>query len=674
MKFLSKKIIWVFLFQFSLIYSWGQIDSVEIETRIEQMKKELRELKKENNELFGKKAFEYKDFAQKHNRLEEEEKAWRQISYYYMRKGDYDSLGLINRKLIEAAQQISPIHTASAYLYTISYFHHKNELDSVEFYLTRAEKITKRAWEEKETATDLDKLISVYSLTRLKKIQFLWGKGNYNEALLLCEEMLTLLNEHPNKKHRYLVYGFIGYIYAKQKNYNKALDFYSKEMEVAKSVKNDVWIAFSMVHLGRVYLKQKKYDKADKNLLAAYELFQKNDYLSGLGSNLFHLCTSAFEQKKWSDLHKYGDAYLALKTNNPSADYQKYMIYSYLYSCCKDNSVKVKKYKDDVLKWIAENQNDDSGDDLSEYEFEMLKNIGEADMALDYYERRVRKKDSILISKQFSDAMIEMDTKYHTSLKEAQLAEQKLENQKQKTYTYFALGAVAFLLLLGGSGYLYNWQKQKQKELKKQQELSTLQQNMTQLGLSNLNNQINSHDFKNTLTAALNEVQEKAPKSYQHICDLLQITESALYSDSYTDSLRNQFHQIKGLVDLTQNRLFEKVHLHIDNRIDEEVQIPRLLLKNLVENSLKHGIKGTGKDAEIIVSCSKKEDNFVINVKDSGKGLKKEQMNAGKGISVYQELFAYFNKRNERKAHFEIKNWENGARAIVKIPLDYRFV
>jgi LytS/YehU family sensor histidine kinase len=193
------------------------------------------------------------------------------------------------------------------------------------------------------------------------------------------------------------------------------------------------------------------------------------------------------------------------------------------------------------------------------------------------------------------------------------------------------------------------------------------------LGLSNINNQINSHDFKNTLTAALTEVQEKAPQSYQHIADLLNITETALYSDSFTDSLKNQFTQIKGLVSLAQNQLFEKIELRIQNHLDEDIQIPRLLLKNLVENSIKHGIKGIQKDASIEV-IAKKDDNYInIEVKDDGKGITKDEQIRGKGLTVYHELFTYFNQKNETPASLVIQNVTQGTLAKVAIPINYRY-
>lgn len=288
------------------------------------------------------------------------------------------------------------------------------------------------------------------------------------------------------------------------------------------------------------------------------------------------------------------------------------------------------------------------------------------------FEQYIAINDSI-IDEISEEQIFDMEVKYQTAQKEAQIAEQQLKTEKQKMYTYAALGGVGLLLLLGGGGFAYNRQRQKRKELQKQQELNQLQHNMTKLGLSNLNNQINSHDFKNTLTAALNQVQEKAPESYQHISHLLKITESALYSDSFTDSLRNQFSQIQGLVQLSKAQLFEDVVLEIKNSVDEDVQIPRLLLKNLVENSLKHGIKGTNKNAKIEV-VAKEENGFIdIQVKDTGKGLDKENFAKGKGISVYQELFDYFNPKNPQSAKLELKNIDNGALASVLIPVNYKY-
>lgn len=644
MKFLSKKIIWVFLFQLLPIFGFSQEEEIndlfkEINTLTVPDKKHAEKAVEKCEQLEKiideDKAGELSYLKGKNLTFLRNENAFRT-----MRKG-------LENNLTPDSTRLKLYHELA-----IAYVMLKNDYDSLEICLHKAENMLPLVNNNRIVA-------ELY----LDLSQLNWTKQKTEKARSYLNKIIEM---KPKVDGLILskVYGSLGDLYHQNNDIEQARKSFRKQIYLSKKLNMRKGMAIGYKSLSNTYIKREspQIDSAYYFLTKAKVIFEEIDdkySLRAINHDFFNY---------YRFTKQYNKAFSLIKIINVKNPQYMSQIAEVLYF---HNS---KNQSENLIKEALQKSKNTYD---SAYIYQQIHYIYKQDSkyakALDAFEKHSDLYNKIVNEKSKKETN-ELEIKYETAKKEAKIAEQKLENQKQKTYTYFALGAVAFLLLLGGSGYLYNWQKQKQKELKKQQELSTLQQNMTQLGLSNLNNQINSHDFKNTLTAALNEVQEKAPKSYQHICDLLQITESALYSDSYTDSLRNQFHQIKGLVDLTQNRLFEKVHLHIDNRIDEEVQIPRLLLKNLVENSLKHGIKGTGKDAEIIVSCSKKEDNFVINVKDSGKGLKKEQMNAGKGISVYQELFAYFNKRNERKAHFEIKNWENGARAIVKIPLDYRFV
>lgn len=497
--------------------------------------------------------------------------------------------------------------------------------------------------------------------------------GEYEKAIESSFNSLKILNkvDFENKyEAKATSYMNLGRAYGYLKEYDKSLKYFLKVEDIYNEHQLLFQLFLNSVNISQAYIDLEQYENSIEYINLKLKQIKEENFDNIKGS-MYHNLAQAYFKK--------GKNISALEALDVAIELDK--VFSPNYGLMTDLSLKadilyqLKKYHKalEVYKELEEFNSINPDDLIVILRGEIMTNLalkGE-DSILEKFSEYIQIKDT-LHSKNILDKSLELDEKYQSAQKEAKIVEQELENEKQKSYTYLALGGIGFIMLLSGGGYAYNIQKQKQKELKKQEELGRLQQNMTKLGLSNLNNQINSHDFKNTLSAALNEVQEKAPKSYQYISNLLKITESALYSDSFTDSLKNQFTQIEGLVELSKVQLFENVDLEIKNYVDESVQIPRLLLKNLVENSIKHGIKGTKKDSDIKVEINQDSQYLKIHVKDNGRGLE-SKLATGKGISVYKELFNYFNQKNESKASINIENLEQGVLAEVSIPVNYKY-
>lgn len=290
------------------------------------------------------------------------------------------------------------------------------------------------------------------------------------------------------------------------------------------------------------------------------------------------------------------------------------------------------------------------------------------------YETFITVNDSLTF--QTSDKNIaELEIKYNASEKEAKIAHQQLELEKEKSNRNMAIGGIGFLLLLSTGGFWFFKNRQKNKELKNQNTLLELQQNLHEMELHNLNQQLDPHEIKNLLASISPEIQEKAPDSYRKMLKLFNLTKASLNNTSITESIGNQIQQIDDFLSLEKNTLSEPLEYFIENKIENpQIQIPRLMLKNLVENSVKHGIKGKENGGEIQVELSEKGHFISIIVDDTGKGRKHAiSKDSGIGTSTYQKLFATLNQKNEGNASFEIFDKEQGTKVEVKIPKDYKY-
>ena len=280
-----------------------------------------------------------------------------------------------------------------------------------------------------------------------------------------------------------------------------------------------------------------------------------------------------------------------------------------------------------------------------------------------------------IFNEQVAKSITATEIKYETELKESKIKTQQLQIQKEKTNKNIALSSIGLILLLGLGGFWFYRSKQNQTNLKTQNTLLGLQQNLIEAELSNLNKQLDPHEIKNLLAHISPEIQEKAPESYRKMLKLFNLTKASLNSSSITDTIENQLMQIDDFLSLEKSMSAIPLEYSIQNSIENtQTEIPRLLLKNLVENAIKHGIKQQETGGNISVTVQEKDNFIYIAVDDTGKGRQYAiSLDSGIGTTTYQKLFATLNPKNKENATFEIIDKEQGTKVEVKIPTHYKY-
>lgn len=88
--------------------------------------------------------------------------------------------------------------------------------------------------------------------------------------------------------------------------------------------------------------------------------------------------------------------------------------------------------------------------------------------------------------------------------------------------------------------------------------------------------------------------------------------------------------EFDALEDYTEiYRLIHGDKLHTSFRARENARnamIPTMIVQPVVENSLKHGLRGQGEDSELIVHAYVRDDKLNLTVKDNGYGFTEEQL------------------------------------------------
>jgi len=145
-------------------------------------------------------------------------------------------------------------------------------------------------------------------------------------------------------------------------------------------------------------------------------------------------------------------------------------------------------------------------------------------------------------------------------------------------------------------------------------------------------------------------------------------------------TLRAELDHTRAYMDLEQARFTERlsVKLEIDPLL-ENVLLPPLTLQPLVENGIRHGLKGLEKTGEILVRVTETKGYALISVKDNGIGISagriaellhsRIESQEGTGLALYnvnQRLTYHFGEDSQLHIDSEL---EQGTCVWFKVPL-----
>lgn len=513
---------------------------------------------------------------------------------------------------------------------------------------------------------------SLYLLNSLKGYNFK-KFGLYEDAVKYNLEALNNCKKLKDVSPR-IALSNLGGIYTDLYKKDKAIYYYSLLIKECDKTKDKFTKYITYANISRMYRTFYDFDKADENIEKCLKLYEEingnKDYYS------YYLFKASIfrERKQYKKAIEYCN--YVLKNANPQNQYQINEAKTNLghaYFQSKDYN-QAKKYYDAVLPYYKKNK------DYNSINYILLSyTIIEAHLNNPKkVEKTIREYDSIknIIFNESSANSIEgYELKYQTAQKEAKIKTQQLQIQKEKTNKYFAFGGVGLLVLTLIVGLVWIKNKQAKTQLKTQNTLLILQQNLNAMQLDNLNKQLDPHEIKNILANISPEIQRKAPEAYDKMTKLLNLTSASLSTNSITDSIENQLKQVDDYLSLEQNVLSVLLNYTIKNTVDTSKQIPRLLLKNLVENAIKHGIKNKKEGGDINIALSEIDNKIKITVDDTGIGRQHAiSHDSGIGTTTYINLFETLNKTNSQKASFNIIDKHQGTKIEVVIPIDYKYV
>ena len=453
-------------------------------------------------------------------------------------------------------------------------------------------------------------------------------------------------------------YQSLGTIYKDLKDYNKSEHYFIKSNEEFSKLPMDVtfYLNTTNIHLGSVYYHKNNLVKADSLLTKMYDYFKKINEGSSVAQISTYLGLIKLKQKNFSDAEKY------LKEGFVLNEEKKYSYETAMAALelgklfiTKKEPKKAIFYLDKILS----NYNDEANKSVK---YEAMLKLSKAnalekkyDKAYALIEEAMKIKDS-LNSIQNRAKITEIEAIYQTEKKEQQIAllksEKELTAQKQKSQRNLLIGGLGITTIAGI--FLFVLFRNRQKTNAKLKELDTVKSKF----FANI-----SHEFRTPLTLISNPIDE------------------ALEDPSITDKKRDKFIMAKRnsdrllslvnqLLDLSKIDAGQlKLHIQKGNitqlisalsdsfsYLAKQKQIQYIVdvkhsdigayydkdaIEKIVINLLSNAIKYTPEHGNVNCSANINNDKLIIEVKNTGQGLKKEELK-----QVFQRFYQTSEENN----------------------------
>jgi tetratricopeptide (TPR) repeat protein len=489
-------------------------------------------------------------------------------------------------------------------------------------------------------------------------------KGNYQKGILYGLRGLEFAEGQRDIEQMSKFYGYLGGIYFRLENNQKALEYLEKEGPLLDKLgdreKQSVWANL----MGHIYLKKGEPKKA----LNYYNQSKK------LMGDEYILCSI------WGDI---GRAYADMNNCTEALKYHKKNM------VCYESRTKDANKHSQILIGMSDAylcmgdieraiQTSELGLKISRefgswpHQKEHLENLSQAyaaqahhNRAYYYHQLYAEVKDSILNvdgARQIATYELEyQNEKKERELEKArhEIAIQKLEQVNERKNWLLIVGAILFGLLTVIIIFQWRAYRARQQNLDLEQKL--------------LRSQMNPHFIFNALMAIKKFMYKQDIASMDRfLFRIAHVIRHTLESTRF-ESIRldREIELWRHYLELQQLRMPHRFNFDID--IDpvlslEQIEVPPMLVQPLLENAVEHGIGSLpeNEEGQIEVIIKKIETGLKVVIRDNGLGLKtdKERVtdpHLSMGTNIIKDRLAFINKSTKGKVQLSYKDLKNDA-------------
>lgn len=596
------------------------------------------------------------------------EHSLKNAEYYYDYKRNIDSIIYYAKK----AEALS-IENNSKLLLGKSYWHIargfllKNQLDSSKVYIDKALIVSKE-----------NKNIELESVSKLLSARYHEKKNNLIKATGLGLEVIKTAEALENYGLLAQAYYKLASTYALHDDNEKYKAYLDKTYKLIKEKDIDIPVSVrSGIYTYLVdYFEQKRFKNPENKNNIDSLIYYANDGISytksiNKSSSLVYLLGMKGKMYFLQDnLHKAQAMYNeALSFREDLDKIHLEGLYNKLaYIHLKNNDTKkALLYKDSILNGISDEPSYYRKAERYNIAYYICKTANKYNLALDYHEKMSEYLNKAKDEKQIK-ALNELEIKYETEKKDAEIAKQKLQNEtiKNKARTnYFLLGLAG---IIGFSTLSLLYLKKKNKALSTELDLANTKATLHR-------SQINPHFISNSINAIYPFLYDTSDpnKAAAYLSNLSQMIRSILDSTFETTwTIKEELNFIKQYCKIQELKMDIPFKLTIicENHLEPRL-IPSLILQPFIENSFVHGFSDTQNLAEINISIEEDDAFLLFKIFDNGMAKSGDSVNhISRSMEITkQRIFSTYTKN---KVPIDFINYGKiegkGYKATLKLP------
>ncbi len=477
-------------------------------------------------------------------------------------------------------------------------------------------------------------------------------KSDYENGVHYTLEAVNMLQDKGYDNIESNLSGGLQGTYLMLKQYDKAIGYGLKAIELGRKLKDKTPLLSAMVNLANCYGEVEKFKEAKKLYAEAIELSSAMESKSIEAVSYEGLIDIALKENQYELIKQYADKALALHTEihhgyGLLASHQALAIY-HLYK--KDFAI-AKNYATTALQ-IADKES------YLEGKAEVLSTLSAIAFATHSFDSAFRYGNDAkkITEKIFTESVAEKDAqmrvKYETEKKDNQLKLQQVTIRQKNTLNYILIGSAAALLIIS----LLSYRNYRHKQKLQQQRIAELE---TEKQLAATEAVLKGEEQERTRLAkdlhdGLGGMLSGIKYSFQSMKgNLIMTPDNAQAFERSMDMLDSSIKEMRRVAHNMMPEALVKFGLDtalkdfcndinksgalkvsyqsigLDNAvIDQTTSITIFrIVQELINNTMKHG---AAKNA--IVQVTKGENNILVTVEDNGKGFDTQLLKQPKGI------------------------------------------
>lgn len=191
---------------------------------------------------------------------------------------------------------------------------------------------------------------------------------------------------------------------------------------------------------------------------------------------------------------------------------------------------------------------------------------------------------------------------------------------------------------------------------------------IAELQLKTIKNQVDPHFVFNSINAigemALTENKLDADRFITSFARLMRRMLSS--SDRVSQTLQEEIDIVTNYVQLQEIRLNRKIalSLEMDQALDLNLEVPKHVFYNYVENSIKHGMSHKGLKLRIVLGARRVRDGLLLYVEDNAGGIGASTLprsqGTGNGMKIQEQIFDLYQRLKGTRISYRYHNLAAG--------------